>query len=97
MPIANRPTFWCDGVTACDKKITKKRYARALNKNFPGFAVTRCHTAAFCHTGHRLIVLRCLKPYAEPHSNLLGVPSAVRSYPILFPAQFLQPFIEEPL
>src|SRR4051812_7677208 len=38
-------SLWCDGVTACDKKTPKKPYARALIKNFPGFAVTRCHTA----------------------------------------------------
>src|ERR1019366_4666375 len=45
------PNHRCDGVTACDKKTAKKRFTRTPIKKLPGFAVTLCHTAPFCHTG----------------------------------------------
>lgn len=86
--------FWCDGVTACDKKITKKYFARALIKKLLGFAVTPCHTGRFCHTA--ALVVRNPEPHAQPHANLRRTPSAIGSYPILLPTQSLQPIIKQP-
>ena len=80
----------CDGVTACDKKTTKKRFTRTIIKKLVGFAVTRCHTV----TRLPLIVLPGPETNSEPNANLLRVAPAIGSYAIPFPAQFLQPFIE---
>ena len=48
-------------------------------------------------TFSRSVVLCGLESNAEPHSNLLGVPPAVGSDPILRPPHPLQPFIEKSL
>jgi len=47
-------------------------------------------------TRRPLVVLGGPESNAEPGSNLLGVPPPVGPHPVLFPAEFSQPLVEDP-